>query len=249
MTIEFDVLFTDLFCDELKPLSYPHGSCFKSSGKGKSSLEIFLDQANSMSGLTGLHAAQAAWRVADDMEGIQGKARTPAAQRVLCNAVISAVTTSVPKDPKRFIVAVNQVAAVTHASKFGRQRSAASKMLQVFDEFLDVAVIYDSVVKRALGPDDVGKYVDEFDYQFNQLHIKHNGSLITMKAFFNEPSVKAKITAAKIPVKLNNFIERRSFDRVLWLTQKAKDQSGSRVLGLCSLITSPSVTKKKSLRQ
>ena len=233
MTIEFDVLFTDLFCNELKPVSCSGGSYFIPSKKvkSKSSLEIFLDQANSMSGLTGLPAAQAALKVARQMKGIRGNAKTLAA---LCSAVTSAVSASSPHNPRRFVDAVNQVTAVTKAGKFGELRSAASKMLQVFDEFLDVAVIYDSVVERALGTGkDFAKYVREFNYQLNQPHIKNGGSLITIHQFFNDPLVMAKISAAGIPANLNNFIVRRTFDRVLWLGQAAKEQSGSWVFGLC----------------
>ena len=160
MTIEFDVLFTDLFCYELTPVLCSGGSYFLPSGAGNSSLNIFLNQANSMSSLTGLPAAEAAWTVANQMKGIRGNARTSAAKSVLCNAVKNAVSASVLTNPRRFVDAVNQVAAHTKANGFGELRSAASKMLQVFDEFLDVAVIYDSVVERALGTEkDFAKYV------------------------------------------------------------------------------------------
>ena len=236
MTLNFDVLFEDLFRHELQPFPCSHGSCFKPSRvkNNLGSLSIFLAQAQSMNGLTGMAASQAAWKVAYQMNGLQGKAR--GGQSVMCNAVQKAVGNCIPSDPRRFAVAVDQVAQDAAHMGFGRQRSAASKMLQVYDDFLDVAVIYDDVVKRALGPDEVGKYVDEFELQFTQPHIKTKTSKITMLEFFKDPLVVSEMR--KVPIKLTNFIMRRSFDRVLWLMQKAKDQSGSCVLGLCESPTS-----------
>lgn len=230
MPIAYEVLFCDLFEEMVRPVEEANGSYFRRNNPASpSSLDIFVRQATSVKDAAALgqaSAVDAAWKVAMEMKGLQGAAR--AKKATICAEVASAMDCT---GAKSFADTVAEIAAGCKAAGAGAQVSAASKMVQVFPAYWDHAVIYDRIVRRALGPEAIHRYVAEFEVQMNNLNIvSEDGRSLTIREFFNGPDVKEIMKAVRTD--LFEFIVRRSFDRALWLSQAAKDQWGSKVFGL-----------------
>jgi hypothetical protein len=164
-------------------------------------------------------AVSHAFNVAQSMRAFRGRAATPNAKAFFCQAV-----TSVAQRGGTFVDAVEAVASAGKA-EFGRQLSAASKMLQLYPAFCHESVVYDNFVRKAVSnlrqiPARKTKNMADYWTQVSGLASEPlvsmpDGSRISMGQFLSLPEVKMPAWASS--ESLTGFVKRRALDRALWL--------------------------------
>jgi hypothetical protein len=237
--LRFDDVFNDIFITEQRPAIRNGAVVFGPSRATRPSFRVFLDQAGPVHRFCGQgrleDAADAALQVGIEMKGLQGKMRSGVASGVIRQAVFACAKASTAT----FEQAVDEVAGACEREGLGYQRSAATKMLQLFPQYSSVSAIYDDMARRTLADlhvvegrrlsKDFRLYLSLFEASLTMPLIATAQGAISMDDFWSHPQVRAALDkdgwldGGSQP--LAAFVKRRILDRVLWLMEIARPSS------------------------